>query len=353
MKKPLLVSSLLIAALSLATPGMAVADGLPGTLSKVSFNLTVSQVVEGTVAKDATGKPLKKGTAGAGPAFINEYEVSKGGTKVAEVAEFESKTVVKKYTTKNFLDDLVELQVIESVKGWSLVRACGTVLVPVLSEGDPDAVPPVEPALLGNKVTGQDLGYYLVNKEGEAKNVTPYFLFASLALLKDTTSEKMEAPVTDGVPGLFNYSYAAKFKRVGLLMISTTNSQFLSGLLGGLLGGGLGGGFIPAEVEYQDIDVNAYVGVGVATGSEKVGTFGADDLPIFLPGATKVDVSLGANIDIFVSAADQESGVADELGTLMQGISLIEGSVSLSAGKPMADVSTLPPLPVSEVTPDM
>lgn len=351
MKKPLLVSSLLLTALSLATPGMAEPSALPGTLSKVSFNLTVSQVVEGTVAKDATGKPLKKGTEGAGPAFFNEYDVSKGGSKVAVVTEFESKTVNRKYTIKNFLDDLVALEVIDSAKGWSLVRACGTALMPVMSEGDAEAEPPVEPALLGNRVVGQDLGYFLVKKDGTAKNVTPYFVFFSMALLKDTTSEKMEAPVTDDVAGLFNYSYAAKFKRIGLLMISTTNSEFLGGLFGGLLSGGFLGG-IPAEAVYEDIDVDAYVGVGVATGSEKVGTFGPDKAPIFLPGATKVDVSLGANIDIFVTAEEQESGEANELETLMQGISLIEGSVSMAAGKPVADLGNLPPLPEPEVTPD-
>ncbi|MEN3943001.1 hypothetical protein WJU23_17010 [Prosthecobacter sp. SYSU 5D2] len=343
MKNTLLVSSLLTAALlSPVSQSLGVPASLPGTLSKVSFNITVTKVVEGTVAKDVNGKPLKKGTEGAGPAFTNEYELSKGGAKVADVAEFESKTVTRKYTIKNFLDDMVALEVIDSIKGWSLVRACGTALEPVMSV-------PVEEeeqeVFLGNKVVGEDLGFYLVKKGGETVNVTPYFVFMSMALLKDTTSEKMVTPVAEGDEAApFVYSYASKFKRIGLLMISATQSDVLGGLFGGLLGGGLVG-VTPADVEYQDIDVDAYLGVGVATGTEKVGTFGPEKEPIFLPGATKVDVSLGANIDIFVSAEDQESGEVDEMETYLQGISLIEGSVTMAAGKPLADMSDLPPMP--------
>lgn len=333
MKKSLLVKSLLIAALPLATQTMGAESLLPGTVSNVSFNLTVSQIVEGTVAKDENGKALKSGDEGAGPTFVNIYNENRRGVAVAQVEEFESKTVIKKYTIRDFLNDMVTAEVIDNVRGWSLVRACGTRLVPVQGE-----VPPADvPVVLGNEVVGQEMGYYLLKKNEEPVNVTNFFVFMAIPLLKDTTSMKKVTPLTEGDPSApFSFSYAAKFKRIGILAISATETPFLSGLLGGILGGGF---ISPPEPAYEDIDVDAYIGVGVATGSEKVGTFGNTNTPIFLPGATKVDVSLGANIDIFVSAEEQESGEGDELETILEGISLIEGSVSLSAGKPMEDMT--------------
>ncbi|MCW0219949.1 MAG: hypothetical protein OJI67_16610, partial [Prosthecobacter sp.] len=128
MKKPQYLWAIALAALPIATQGFSQeVTSIPGSVSTVNLALTLSKTVAGTVAKDANGKPIKKGTEGAGAASSNEWTITdKKGDETTTYEEV-TKILTTKYSTKEFLADLVELEIIPDAKGWTIQKMQETI----------------------------------------------------------------------------------------------------------------------------------------------------------------------------------------------------------------------------------
>lgn len=133
----------LLAAILLSSASSTLAQ-VPGSVSNLVISLTTSQSVEGTVQKDPeTGKPITgKDDFGAplgGPAFSNEWTITKNNSEGAPlselyVSEYVSKIRTEKYGNKELLMDLLDAGLLPaigdgepSIAGWAIVEVSGTV----------------------------------------------------------------------------------------------------------------------------------------------------------------------------------------------------------------------------------
>lgn len=146
MKKTYILAALLLSSISAysQTP-------VDGTISTFNIALTISTEGPGTVVKDSeTGKPVKdEETNKPIPAYNTSYVITKGTgdkAKSTQTVESASKIFASKYSTKELLEDLVEIEVIPEVKNWSIKKVQAT------TEG-------------GNNIS--PASFFAVNKEGD------------------------------------------------------------------------------------------------------------------------------------------------------------------------------------------
>lgn len=100
----------------LSATGHAQVSGVPGSEMTLTFAMTASATIEGTVEKDETGKAK---TTGA-PAYFNEWtKQDKNGNIAEEGTEEISKVLKFKISNKEILEMLVAEGVIKSISGWS------------------------------------------------------------------------------------------------------------------------------------------------------------------------------------------------------------------------------------------
>lgn len=111
---------------------------VPGSVSNIVLNLTISQSSEGTVQKDPeTGKPItgkdEFGDPLGGPAFWNEWTLLKPDSELYR-REYVSKIRTEKYGNKELLTDLLDAELlpaigggVPSIAGWTIVEVTGTV----------------------------------------------------------------------------------------------------------------------------------------------------------------------------------------------------------------------------------
>lgn len=111
---------------------------VPGSVSNIVLNLTISQSSEGTVQKDPeTGKPItgkdEFGDPLGGPAFWNEWTLLKPDSELYR-REYVSKIRTEKYGNKELLTDLLDAELLPaigggapSIAGWTIVEVTGTV----------------------------------------------------------------------------------------------------------------------------------------------------------------------------------------------------------------------------------
>jgi hypothetical protein len=125
MKKPQYLWAIALATLPIATQGFSQeVTSIPGSVSTVNLALTLSKSVLATVPKDAeTGKPIKGGEP------VISTQVTLTDKKGDEITTYEevSKILTTKYSTKEFLADMVELQIIPEAKGWTIQKMQETI----------------------------------------------------------------------------------------------------------------------------------------------------------------------------------------------------------------------------------
>lgn len=125
MKKPQYLWAIALAALPIATQGFSQeVTSIPGSVSTVNLALTLSKSVFATAPKDAvTGKPIKGGEP------VISTEVTLTDKKGDEITTYEevSKILTTKYSTKEFLADMVDLQIIPEAKGWTIQKMQETI----------------------------------------------------------------------------------------------------------------------------------------------------------------------------------------------------------------------------------
>jgi hypothetical protein len=148
MKTPILLAGLLL------SPSLSTLAQVPGSVSNIVFNLTISQSSAGTVQKDPdTGKPItgkdEFGDPLGGPAFSNEWTVTKTDKEGAPLSEeyryeYAAKLQTQKYGNKELLLDLLEADLLPAIgnsqpgiAGWTIVEVNGTVEDPY---GQPETI---------------------------------------------------------------------------------------------------------------------------------------------------------------------------------------------------------------------
>lgn len=125
MKNPRSIKSLVLAALPIVSLAYGADPAPAGSLSSVTFAFTLSQSVDGTVAKDASGKAIKAGEEGAGTAYHNEWTITDAKKLIrTNTVEDATKIITTKYSVKEFLTDLLDEQepLITDIKGWTIQK---------------------------------------------------------------------------------------------------------------------------------------------------------------------------------------------------------------------------------------
>lgn len=323
MKKTNVIRAILLAALPIASQGFG-AVITPGTVAKVTIGLTLSTQAEGTVAKDPlTGKPIKRGQPGAGPAFSNLYVTKKGEMTTSEVDEYVSTISTRKYSNKELLLDLVSFGVITEVTGWSLVLVQPSYTEVVTDDQTPEPtveVPEPAPVIvtLENRIQPGQPKMFLINKD-TTKTPIPLEDFLSFGVQYAVSADKdvFVIQYEDGEPVYpGTTTFTGKFKGVAEVDLDLNKEIIVAG----------------EEEEDPDVvfDVDQEIGLeGLWTGSEKIGTFGKEKIPAYLLGANKI-----SNIRGSYSFANEQTGA--------ESYSFVEGSISIAAGKGEADVSGFP-----------
>lgn len=138
---------ILLAGLLLA-PALSTLAQVPGSVSNIVLNLTISRSSEGTVQKDPeTGKPItgkdQFGDPLGGPTFWNEWTLLKPDSELYRW-EYVSKIHTEKYGNKELLTDLLDAEMLPaigggspSIAGWTIVEVVGTMENP---EGQPEVI---------------------------------------------------------------------------------------------------------------------------------------------------------------------------------------------------------------------
>lgn len=303
MKTAYLLKAILLCSLPIASQGYGQEPIIPiGTISKVTIGLTISSTGPGTAAKDPeTGKPLKKGTEGAGLVSSNEWTITKNDEIQQEGSEYVTKIIVKKYSNKEFLLDLVDYGVIPDITGWSVVKA-------------QESITPEDPNSGATPQPGFEQ-IFLVNKNSDLDpiNVSEHLSYGYSTTAYEGNSSTV-LNFKDGEPVFpFKKSFASKFKGQGGATIEFARQEVVEG--------------DPETLEddetfnYSD---NFYLN-GAYTGGQKLSFLGAAKTPVLVPAAGKLVLFGQFN-------SNDESEDIQEFG-------FVEGSISFSAGKVTDDLS--------------
>jgi hypothetical protein len=332
MKKTYLQRTVMLAVLAIAFQGFGQTPNPPGTIAKLAFSLTITDEAPGTVAKDpATGKPLKKDDEGSGPVFDNEYDAFKGKNKVARMEEYVGKSVKRKYSTKEFLLDLVKIGVIEDIKGWSLVLVTDTLYdeetiavdetpEPTEEEPDPETVLTEYPA--GKSVDYGNWGYFLVNKsKPDPINVTDNFYAYvwyddGVYLSENYTSStpySSEGKITATEAAMTNWSWSYTYRADAYLNIDLNKNYPANG-----------------ENPANNVEEVIYLRGGIGTGGAKSGLMKDKTTSVYINGAEKASNLVGGYY------YEASSG-----GQIIY--SFVEGGFSISAGVVQPDVQKFYP----------
>jgi hypothetical protein len=140
--KPILAKlTLIAAALFGATHPLAAQTALPGSVASVNLALKRSFTAPGVMKKDSNGKPIKNGQM----VFANSWVVDFPQFNLQDVnVEFAGIAKTEKYSTREFLLDLIALEVLPQkgiapfIAGWSIQRAAATLPQPPLATNVPE-----------------------------------------------------------------------------------------------------------------------------------------------------------------------------------------------------------------------
>lgn len=274
----------LLAALALLSTASALqAQTTPGSISSFVAGLTLSHSTPGTVAKDPeTGKPYPKDHEEAGPVYNNLWSIIKP-TSSEDHEEFVSKIKTRKYSNKEILLDLVSQGILEEIgnapfiAGWSLVV--------VTDELDDVST------------------LYARHTNGTMVDLTGFIdlPYSEEDLSADDVKYKSVYKMVekgDDVVESYNVTDVYKYKQ--FVTFLWLDSLFGNGTL---LGGGKLGSIVMKDDE------------------------GSYKYPLYIPGALKV------------------SGVCGEFLMLDENFEeifgIVEGTLSTSAGKPVADLDAI------------
>jgi hypothetical protein len=267
-------------------PG-AEAQTLPGAMADVVLQLKLTGMDPATVSRDINGLVLKDERNKPIPAFEAFWEVRDDGVLVAENWEWASRLRNEKYGNKEFLEDLVELGVIESITGWSLKFVQPTY-----------GVPEDLPGLMAG-----DGWYFLVHRNSELNPPIP--LHRIIFFDKDTTQAKANERTTQrfdeaGEPTTSSRTLQESTRHEMSFIIDFNHE-------------------LPEEVEYY-FDTH-----GIYAGGMRLQFLGPDKRPVFMPSAGKLS-SLSGRM------------VYEDFGSDTFRRRLVEGGVTHSAGKFSVDV---------------
>lgn len=297
------IALLPITTFAFLTSSIAADISVPGSVSNVTFALSLTTSNPGTVAKDETGKPIKGEEAG--PAYYNDWQISNETKKTEErTEEYVSKMKTVKFGNKELLQELVEREILPQygtkapyIAGWSIVVANATTTD---EEGDSDQHSSSIYAVYKDKTTSEivDLSNYIDFGYGSdyAENGT------YKKVVKSTGVGTEDEASTTTITSAFNWK----------------------------------------ETNYCEIDFEGFDSGPVVTTIEG----GFDITGISTLGNKLTSVGTGeAKVPVIVDTAGKLSGISGA-GPFLEGEegerSVVEGSISFGAGKAELDVTSYP-----------
>jgi hypothetical protein len=274
--------------LLLALAPRAQAQTTPGAIADVVLQLKLTGMDPATVSRNINGVVLRNERNKPIPAFEAFWEVrDEEDQLVEEIWERASRLRNEKYGNKEFLEDLVDFGVIDSIAGWSLKFVQPTY-------GVPDDLPGLS---AGNG------WYFLVHRNSEAN--PPISLNQIMVFDKDTTQSKATERISQrfdeaGEPTTSSRSLQESTRHEMTFIIDFND-------------------VLPEEDEYY-FDTQ-----GIYAGGLRLQFLGPEKRPVFMPSAGKLSSLSGRMV---YDEGDPE--------TLRR--RLVEGGVTHSAGKFSADV---------------
>ncbi len=285
MKTPFLVC---FGFLLLALAPRAQAQTTPGAIADVVLQLKLTGMDPATVSRNINGVVLRDGRNKPIPAFEAFWEVRDEEDRLVEENwEWASRLRNEKYGNKEFLQDLVDFGVIDSIAGWSIKFVQPTY-------GAPDD-------LAG--LTDGDGWYFLVHRNSETN--PPISLSQIMVFDKDTTQAKANERIIQrfdeaGEPTTSSRSLQESTRHEMTFIIDFND-------------------VLPEEDEYY-FDTQ-----GIFAGGMRLQFLGPEKRPVFMPSAGKLS-SLSGRM-VFDEGIDE---------TRLR--RLVEGGVTHSAGKFSADI---------------
>ncbi len=275
--------------LLLAMAPRAQAQTTPGAIADVALQLKLTGMTPATVSRDINGVVLKDGRNKPIPAFEAFWQVRDGEDRVVEEnLEWASRLRNEKYGNKEFLQDLVDLGVMDAIAGWSLKFVQPTYGTPDDQAG----------------LTDGDGWYFLVHRDSETHPPIP--LHRVIFFDKDTTQSKA------------NERISQRFDEAGEPTTSTRSLQESTRQE------------MTFIIDFDDLlpdgDEYYFDTQGIYAGGMRLQFLGPDKRPVFMPSAGKLS-SLSGRM-VFDEGLDETRRRR-----------LVEGGVTHSAGKFSADVT--------------
>lgn len=267
----------------------ASAQVVPGSVADVILQLKLTRTVPDLAPRDELGQVIRGGRNKAAPVFENAWEVHENEVRVETLVERGSQMVSEKYGTKELLEDLVEIGLISSIQGWSLKWVRPTL-------GDP--------ADLASLVA-DDGQYFLVHRNSQANPPIPMsgLIFVEMdnrqAKMSERAVEYYEAG--DVLTGA-SRTYQEQVRQQMAMLIDF-------------------GAYNPEDALDHSIEMH-----GIYAGGLRLQTQGPDKQPVFMPSAGKFSEING-------------QWVYQNLETEVQDRALVEGGITYTAGKWVADLS--------------
>lgn len=297
------IALLPITTFAFMTSALSADVAIPGSVANVTFALTLTSSIPGTVAKDDAGKPIKG--EGAGPAYSNEWEVSNTAKNTEEKTyEYVTKMKAVKFGNKELLTELVEREILPKygtkapfIAGWTIVVANATTTD---EEGDSDQ---------------HSSTFYAVHKgEGDIVDLSNYMDYGYGPDYAENGTYR-EVTKTTGVGGVeaSTKTITAAFNWKETLYFGIDFNGFDSGPIVTALEGG-------------------FNMVGVSAIGNKLTTVGTPKVPVIVDTAGRISGISGSG-----PYSDDEERER----------SVVEGSITFAPGKAEADVTDYPNIETS------
>lgn len=295
----------------LALSVSSVDAAVPGSVANVTFALTLTNTIPGTVVKDSKGAPVK--SPGTTPAYSNQWVIANEAAKtVVSNYEYIAKMKVAKFGNKELLTELVERGILPQygdrapyIAGWSIVTANAS-------------------------------GYE--NEFGEGFQQFPSKFYAV---------HKAEGDIVD-LSNHIDYSFGRDYAENGTYKTVEKFTNYNTPQQATTLS--LTNVFNWKETIYYEIDF-----AGFNSGATTTALLdGFEFAGVSAIGLKQTSVGVGLEkMDVYVDTAGKTSSISGAGPRIEEDgeRAVVEGSISFSAGKVEADVTVYPNLQTAPVNP--
>jgi hypothetical protein len=165
---------------------------------RATIALTMSETAPALDEKDETGKK----TGNSNPVYFNEYTTTKNRTTV-DVEESGSKIVRSRMSNREILEMLVELDVISSIRGWSIIY--------------------LTPGIYETSSTPRAIGFYIVKAGANPINISEFLRMGQTGA--SVANEYSKSETTASAPRVLSSSTSFLYEASGKSIVNFSVSM--------------------------------------------------------------------------------------------------------------------------------